>query len=321
MLNYAEFKKEFVTNCQDLLAAIAAGSGHKDVELEERRITKAQRGELAGLIFRAPDTVGAPTYYVEDFYDMYKEGRSTEELSLTVVQNAFHHLDRPPVLPEFDLDTLRDSMDDSTRFGVRLLNGSENRVYLMDIPHVRECGLALIAEMRSGEYRAVITNSLLESLGITKEELFDRALEDALKNDRATLFELSDMFLCEQGECENLLDDGAAADLPLPASLYVLSNEDCCWGAASLLYPGMLKKLSELMGGNFFVLPSSVHEVLLLPAGEGDPRKLVDIIRDANRTVTESDVFLADELYICESGKLRQASFGGVVPTPGTLPN
>ena len=82
----------------------------------------------------------------------------------------------------------------------------------------------------------------------------------------------------------------------------------------------MMDRLNDLMGGSFYVLPSSIHEVLLLPATEGDPQKLVDIIRSANRTVTDSDVFLADELFICESGRLRQVSYGGVVPSPGNFP-
>lgn len=327
MLDYAEFKKEFVTDCQSLVAAIAANSDdnnvYANVEIEERSVTKAQRGKLAGLIFRTPDTVCAPTYYVEDFYDMYKEGHSPEELSVTVVQNALHYLHMPPVFPEIDADSLQSPSrgpDGSCRFGIRLLNKAENRGYLQDVPYIDKSGLALVAELRSGDFRAVITNGLLESLGVTKDELFERALSDSESNDRATLYELSEMFRSFHDECENLLESPAAADLPLPPSLYVLSNENCFWGAAVLFYPGMLDRLCDLLGGRFYVLPSSVHEVLLLPADESDPQKLSDIIREANRTVTEDEVFLADELYVCESGILRQASYGGIVPSPGTLP-
>ena len=160
----------------------------------------------------------------------------------------------------------------------------------------------------------------MDSLGMTKESLFERALEDSSMNDRATLFDLGDMLPAFPQGNMNLLDSADGTVLP-PVSLYVLSNESSFWGAAVLFYPGMLARLSELMGGSFYVLPSSVHEVLLLPVTEGDPQKLVDIIRSANRTVTDSDVFLADELFICESGKLRQVSYGGVIPSPGSLPS
>lgn len=324
MLDYADFKKEFIANCRGLLADIAA-TGDADsefggVEIEQRSVTKAQRGELAGLIVRTPNTVCAPTYYVEDYYDLYKEGSSPEELAASLVQSALHYLHKPPVFPEIDAENLKNALDDSIRFGVRLLNEAENRAYLRDVPHICESGLALIAELRSGEYCAVVTNGLMESLGMTKDELFERAVSGSVTNDRATLYELAEMFCSDFTENVNLLESLSDEDLPLPASLYVLSNEDCFRGAAALFYPGMLDRLGNLMGGRFYVLPSSVHEVLILPAVGDDPQKLADIIKEANRTVTESDVFLSDELYVCESGRLRQISFGGIVPSPGTLP-
>ena len=126
------------------------------------------------------------------------------------------------------------------------------------------------------------------------------------------------MFQSATGECENLLESSTTA--PLPASLYVLSNEDSFFGAAALFYPGMLERLTILMGGAFYVLPSSIHEVLLLPVTDGDAQKLADIIKTANRTVTDSDVFLADDLFVCEAGRLRQVSYSGMVPRSGVLP-
>lgn len=346
MLEFAEFKKEFVAGCRNELAGMALASSLGSIEIEERSITKAQRGELAGLIFKTPDTVCAPTYYVEDFYEGYKDGESLEQLVLTVVQNACHYIQHPPVLP----DICQDLLDDPALLRVRLLNRAKNSEYLKDVPYIEDCGLALIAEMRSGDYRLVVTNSMLEESGMSKEELFETALSNSYVNDCATLFDLAEVFQSSVGECENLLcrldetdesdalsgaDDPGALDgsdssggpgaldgsvAPLPISLYVLSNEDTFYGAAALFYPGMLSKLEALMGGSFYVLPSSVHEVLLLPVTDGDAQKLADIIKTANRTVTDSSVFLADDLFICESGKLRQVSYGGLIPEPGVLP-
>ena len=317
MLDFTEFKNEFINGCRNELAGVARFSPYSSIELEEQIITKAQRGELTGLIFKEPGTVCAPTFYVEDFYDMYKEGRSLKDLSAIVVQDAYRYIHNPPDFPDIDPGVLTGQ----GLLGVRLLNKSGNRDYLKNVTYLDVgCGFALIAEIRSGDFRAVITNGLMDSLDMTKESLFERALEDSSMNDRATLFDLADMLPAFPQGNMNLLDSADGTVLP-PVALYVLSNESSFWGAAVLFYPGMLARLSELMGGSFYVLPSSVHEVLLLPVTEGDPQKLVDIIRSANRTVTDSDVFLADELFICESGKLRQISYGGVVPSPGSLPS
>ena len=316
MLDFTEFKNEFINGCRDELAGVARFSPYSKIELEEHIITKAQRGELTGLIFKEPGTICAPTFYVEDFYDLYKEGRSLKDLSVTVVQDAYRYIHNPPDFPDIDHNVL----SGQCIFGVRLLNKSGNRNYLRDVTFLDAgCGFALIAEIRSGDFRAVITNSLMDSLGMTKEDLFERALEDSSMNDRATLYDLADMLPAFPEGNINLLDSKAGTVLP-PVSLYVLSNESSFWGAAVLFYPGMMTRLNELMGGSFYVLPSSIHEVLLLPATEGDPQRLVDIIRSANRSVTDSDVFLADELFICESGRLKQVSYGGVVPSPGSFP-
>ena len=313
MLDFTEFKKEFITGCRKELAGMAL-SAFGSVELEERSIRKAQRGELAGLIFKTPDTVCAPTYYVEDFYDAYKEGKTVRNLSQDAVRNACHYIQHPPVLPDISPGIFKAP----SLLRVRLINKSKNRDYLTNVPHIDACGLALIAEIRFGEYRAVITDGLLDQMDMSKEELFETALDNSSSYDRATLFDLSEVFQSATGECENLLESSTTA--PLPASLYVLSNEDSFFGAAALFYPGMLERPTILMGGAFYVLPSSIHEVLVLPVTGGDAQKLADIIKTANRTVTDSDVFLADDLFVCEAGRLRQVSYSGMVPRSGVLP-
>ena len=72
MLDFREFKSEFIASCKNDIESLTDIFGCEDIEIEERSVTKAQYGNLTGLIFRAPDTVAAPTYYVEDFYGMYR---------------------------------------------------------------------------------------------------------------------------------------------------------------------------------------------------------------------------------------------------------
>ena len=316
MLDFTEFKNEFINSCRNELTGVARFSPYGNIEIEERSVRKAQRGELTGLIFREPDTVCAPTYYVEDFYDLYRDGRSLQELSAGLVRNAYSYIHHPPEFPDIGPDIFAGR----AAFGVRLLNKAANRDYLKDLPYLDEgCGFALIAEIRYGEFSAVINSGLLEQLGMTKDDLFEKALQDSLLNERATLFALADMLPDYPRGGVNLLDSEAGTILP-PLSLYVLSNEEGFWGAAALFYPGMLERLSDLLGGDFYVLPSSVHEVLLLPVTSADPQELADTIRNANRCITEPEAFLADELFIYERGRLRQVSYGGIVPTPGSLP-
>ena len=96
-------------------------------------------------------------------------------------------------------------------------------------------------------------------------------------------------------------------------------NTGIFWGAGTLFYPGMIDRLHELLGGDFYVLPSSVHELILIAVDDQDPQQLVDLVRSANRSVVKDNEILADDLYICESGELHRVSFGGVIPACGDV--
>ena len=150
MLDYMDFKAALITGCRDILEAAAAGSCadsrsdtggmtaggcadsmgclHSSVRIEERTVTKAQRGKLCGLIFSAPGSTCAPTFYVEDLYEMYADGASVEELSFTLSQYALDCITIPPSFPGIDdLDDIdADNLDDRADLGVRLINLSTN---------------------------------------------------------------------------------------------------------------------------------------------------------------------------------------------------
>lgn len=350
MLSFSEFKNEFIKGCTDSLITHTHDRADDKIVIDERTLTKAQYGNLTGLIFRAGDSECAPTIYVEDFYDMYKRGSSVSELYEAAVSTVLYSIENAPDLTE-------DSLTTPDRLHVRLLNKSGNKDYLENVPHLDVgCGLALIAEVISGEFRAVITNELAECYEMDQDEMLEAALVNTSHSDPPVLFELTELLAEGRENCKNLLgsdtgfkaesgfgpeersdsdsntefgfdqeprsDSGSASDSSLPpsVSLYVLSNTNCFWGAAALFYPDVMARLHELMRGPFYIIPSSVHELLLLPISEGDPQQLVAMIREANRTVVSKDEFLSDDLLICESDQLRKISYGGFIPDPGSLP-
>ena len=298
MLDYHGFKNEFISCCRQKLGESAFAFADKKVYIEEQPVKKAQAGELTGLIFRTRGSSCSPTLYVEDFFRMYESGHSVDDLSLAALTNVIPYIDKAPGFPE-------DAFEDTANLRVRLLNISRNSDYLKEVPHKDSgCGLALIAEVRCGEYRAAVTDSLLESMEISRDELFEIALENSAAADPPVLYELSELLMKGHDCCTDLLDEGSGS-FSVSEPLYLLSNRDCFRGSAVLFYPGLLEKLCVFMKGDFFVLPSSVHEVLLLPESDGDPERLADIIGSANRTVVSDDDYLSDDLYICRSGKLE----------------
>lgn len=300
MLSFREFKDEFIASCRADAAALTGSLPCGTIEIEERDVTKAQYGKLSGIIFRAPDTFAAPTYYVEDFYGMYRNGTPIEQLSSEAVRTAFHYIHEDPPFSEEGAG----AFEEPANLRVRLINREVNGDLLTKVPHRDTgCGLALIAEARSGEFRAVITREMMDSFSMTEDDLMYKALLNAAEHDPAVLTDIAELVCCGQDNCTDLFSaDGFA---PTEGSLYVLSNSSYYWGASVLFYPGMTERLAAMFGGDFYVLPSSVHEVLILKVSGADPETLASTIHEGNRTVVSSDEFLSDDLLVCRAGIIQ----------------
>ena len=176
------------------------------------------------------------------------------------------------------------------------------------------CGFVFIAEAGHGEYGAVITNALLKDFKVTADELFDMAIKNTAEQFPAVLQDLAESATRYPTGCVNLLDSKCGRAPADTGPAYVLTNSRFFWGAGALFYPGVIDRLRELLDGDFYVLPSSVHELILIAADDQDPKQLADLVRSANRSVVEERDILADDLYICEAGIMKRVSYGGMVP-------
>ena len=152
---------------------------------------------------------------------------------------------------------------------------------------------------------------------MTADEVFEKAIKNTMVNYPAVLHDLGESVIQGTEDCENLLElpSGRAPAGAGPG--FVLTNSRFFWGAGALFYPGIMDRIREVLGGDFYVLPSSVHELILIKVEDQDPQELADLVRSANRSVVKDSEILADDLYICESGRLCRVSYGGTIPACG----
>lgn len=298
MMDIRDFKNEFIDSCRSELLR----SGAPELEIEERVVSKAQAGRLTGLCFRAPDSLCAPTLYVEDFYRMYADGHELEDLGREAVDAVIRGLGCGETVPADDFD-IRECTD---RLRARLIGSDVNSDLLETTPHLKVCDdLALIAYMVSGDFRALVTTELLSEAGMDPDELIEAALACSSEHERPVLYDLTDAVASEPDERQNLLREDAVC--PVHGRMFVLSNTDLFWGAGALFYPGVIPALHRVLGGDFYVIPSSVHELILVPADTGDPAHLAEVLHSANRTVVSEEDILSFRLYLCCSGELVPA--------------
>ena len=175
----------------------------------------------------------------------------------------------------------------------------KNKELLSEIPFRHYLDLALIycvAVDNDGLHGTVtIHNSHLEAWGLDEEELYLEALKNTPENYKPALNSLKSVvgavFGLEGAESGEALRDDFE-------SLYVASNETSCNGAAVILYPGFLKVISETVGSDLYLLPSSIHEFILVPACSNvSPDDLSDMVKNVNFTVVSPEEILSDSVY------------------------
>lgn len=292
MLSMGEFNN---TVKRDLAGFLPADMAENAV-IDHVEVVKINDQKLHGITIRESGENAAMTFYLDDMFERYESGEDIgiimTELAAAYEQNRYAV--RPP---EVDL-SWEELKDDLT---VRVVEKQRNREFLRERPYVDVGnGLAVICDIsmgedRGGDWRVGVTRSVLEAMGTDAETLFSVAMERAVINDPPVLTDMSQaMFSPDK---VNLLNqDGRIAPGDIGA-MYVLTNESGSFGAAALFYPNVKEKAAELLGSGYYVLPSSSHEVILVPETAGIAEKeLCDMVKQANRTVVDEKDILSDNV-------------------------
>ncbi len=194
-----------------------------------------------------------------------------------------------------DEETIQYAVEESVREGritYRLINRKRHASLLQTTPYIPYLDLAIVfyvlVEADSDQVKVMrIQDAHLKMWGITKEQLFATACQMTHRLLPASFRNMREVI-------ETYLPGAGRAEDPL----YVLTNRMQLHGAAAILYPGQLQAIREQLGENFYVLPSSVHEVLVLPVSRAlDKGTLRGIVRDINRTVVDPEDVLSDQVY------------------------
>lgn len=279
-------------------------------EMRDAEVIKFNDRKLLGFTAVKPGENMGPTIWVNDFGDAIDAGVSLREIAGHVAE-VFRNV--PASLDSIKADAENDRIDlpfEKIRYKVspRIAEINRNKDFLSNKPY-REvgCGFALLAVIDvasgpEGNYAITVTNELASEQGYD----IDLLLDQALKNLKPYMIPVKAIMYPFSPVIPNCLDDPQLFDAS--DGLFSLSNEESAFGAAALFVPGMVDRLYKMMGG-FYVLPSSVHEMLLLPeVCCDDPLSLKEMIREANANpsvVSEEDI-LSDKLMHYDGKELKE---------------
>ena len=287
---------EFNQFCEKIEQGLKEFYGEK-VKIELQEIQKNNGVKLTGLLLTDEASNVAPAIYLEDFYKEYQRKKEIGQIILGIVR-AYDNIKRHQ---KIDMDFFSDYNKVKDRVCFKLIHYERNRELLQQIPYIPYLNLAVVfyyayENAALGKGTILIRHSQKEQWGISVEELFGVATENTRRlfpPRVAGIREVLTDMLGEKTEEEEPCLFSDMEEIPM----YVLTNPDKMLGAAGLLYSDQLKRIADRLQSNLFILPSSVHEVILLPDCGEKPDTLQRMVMEVNDTQLAREEVLSDSVY------------------------
>lgn len=311
MLSYEEFKEEILEEILDYLPR-----KYSDCDVNFEQVMKNNGMINDGLVIRCKDNNISPTIYVRSFYDDYASGVPIENILQQIAEVRVH----ADMRNNIDIAKVLDWNFVKNQVYFSLINRERNNEYLSDRPYrdfldlaiiyyidISELGLGIPCD--TGRMNLVITNDILESFRISEDELYECA-----KNNMYSLTPfcqyIHDLMI---DNIANRLDSGCLGDEEARSiasqvftgrnfDVMLLTNEHKCRGSGMILNSDVMKDIADKFDSDFYIIPSSIHEVLLVSTNS--PISKTDIfqmVHEVNYQTVSDEEFLSNNLYFYDS--------------------
>lgn len=286
MVDFESFVEVIAANILDALP-----SYYRDYTVAIQKIAKSGES-YTGLVVRnetEKTSSAIPVINLNKLYAKYEAGIS--EIEELVDEAASIYVSNADAVSQDVLESV--IAFNENKIFIRLVNTENSKEYLADKPHFEVEDLSALFVNRisadeNGVAEVAVTYELMEEWGLTFEQLKDCGMTN-LKNAPYEFIDIGEM----------LLFPGARF------GLYFLSNEHKVKGACEMINPVAIAEIQDRIG-EFYILPSSTDEVIILPKEEGvHPEDLGDLVRLVNEEELPLSEQLSGHVYEYIDGELR----------------
>ena len=265
-------------------------------EVTFRYFTKRRINNLnyeAMMVLRDGEKI-LPMFPVEPCFNAYKNNILSLELIKDLLIDRLNNQLREA---REVLARILETADTIKKIYMRIVNYKGNEEWLKNYPHERRLDFAIIyyihIEEPMAEFNAVdISYRLMEELNLKEDELHDLAYANSVRDRGAVIKKLSEYICEEEGESEDMISTREI--------MFMLSNNTNCLGAVCIFYEGILEKFAEQIQDDFYIIPSSIHEVIMIPCKYADAEYLNKLIKEVNNKLLLPQEVLGDEVYVYE---------------------
>lgn len=287
-ITFQQFAEELLEEVKGLL-----GSCY-EVSLE--RAVKNNSTYLDGIMIKKQGCKIAPNFYLDECYRRYQYFGDMPTIAREIVE-AYERSRHQHI--NFDMEHFAEAMNNVY---FKLVNTEMNKEMLANVPHRPFLDLSIVYYItvpidKGTTGTLIITNEHMNMFLLAEEDLYARAMENTQLDFKGTLKCMEDV----------LYDLSRKLDIPmeqsydmLPPMMLVATNEKGMFGSSVLLYKNFLKeKLSRFGRSKYVILPSSVHETILLPLTKDYCQEYFsNMVKEINKTQVEPTEILSNTIYL-----------------------
>lgn len=296
-MDYESFKEKFVEDLKDRLDEQGA-----DVKVSVNTVNKLNESNEAVTVTPEGSNIGV-NIGIDKFYDAMENGRSYDEVVDKAVEVVNSGITQRP---DFDIDSLSVYSQMKEKLAMEVVSAEANKEMLETVPHQNMEDMAVVYRFvlnsdDEGRASILVTNQLLESMGVTPEQLHADAMENAPQIKPVEIKGMSEV-VAEMTGVEQAEMMGIFPVAPEDEKIFVATVPDKVHGAGVLAYQNFMDQAAERAGGDFYILPSSQHEVLFVPDnGEMGLKDLEAMVKEINATQVAPADKLTDSVYHYDS--------------------
>jgi len=295
-MDYETFKQEFAEDIKEKLSQ----KGYGEVETNFHNIEKTNQNYEAISVVPAGGNIGV-NYNIENAFASYEHSGDYEGVLASAAGAIASGLDQVPVV---NVNALMNYEIMKEKLSVEVISAEVNEELLAKVPHDRIEDLAVVYRFimesnEDGRASILVNNDLIERMGVTHEQLRADALENSPEIRPAVIQGMNEVMKEMMGpeayEMFGIPDD-------TEEMMFIATVPDKNSGAGVLAYQDFMDQAAEKIGGDFFILPSSIHEILLVPDdGQKGADELKAMVMDVNATQVSPEERLSDNVYHYDS--------------------
>lgn len=297
-----------INTIKDFTAAVhtALSAAFPECQIEPINVTKNNDVHLTGITIKPQNKKVAPTLYMEPYFAALKSGQTLAAVIDQIISSCTAALSCSN--SGIDVEDITDFEHVKDKICYKLVGRNKNSEFLSAVPHRDYLDLAIVYYLQTtitdnGMATVTVTNDLAHIWGVDESELYDLARKNTPRLNRGIVLALSDTLSgCTNTPQAHSIQTYDGYDFSTRSSeilpMYIATNTTKTYGAAVILYDGLLKDVAEYLScSGIYAMPSSIHEFICIPDTFGSIEYIKQMVQEINSTEVRPDEVLSDNIY------------------------